>query len=440
MYVYDTIVVGGGPAGLTVATYSPGTTCLIDLGPSLGGCHRASRVDGMFVEHGPRVYHDRYVNTKSVLRDIGTSWDDIFVKAQFSPHFIDGKPWYRHLSMRESLVLSIEYTIMALFDRDRGRDETVEEFAKKHGFSRSSTEYLDMVCRFSDGAGAGRYSMWEFMSGFDQHTVGSFYEPRIPHDIGLFAIWESHLASKGTVDVLKNERVVRISSEIVMLASGKEIRGKRIVCAIPPKPLVALLQASGVRDSRLEKFAIATDYNHYMSVTYHFDDPLEVPKSKGLEKTPWGVVWMEMSKYTTFSESRGVVSAAATILDVPSPMTNKTARQSSKAEIRAEIWRQIGIDAPPSAAISDPGCDEAFVFVPRTGGYLSHTLPGISNAFTVGCHTGHSTYNFTSMEGAVENALHFVGRRTVSSVADLNVLMKMGVLFLFLASAYFFSL
>lgn len=439
MYVYDTIVVGGGPSGLTVATYSPGTTCLIDLESSLGGCHRASRVDGRFVEHGPRVYHDRYVNTKNVLCDIGTSWDDIFVKAQFSPHFIDGKPWYRHLSARESLVLSIEYLIMALFDRDRGRNETVEEFSKKHGFEKSSIEYLDLVCRFSDGAGADRYSMWEFMSGFDQHTAGSFYEPRVPHDVGLFAIWESHLASKGTVVMMKNERVVRISSESVMLASGKEIRGKRVVCAIPPKPLVALLRASGVRDSRIEKFAIETDYNEYMSVAYHFDEPLNIPKSKGLEKTPWGIVWMEMSKYTTYSESRGVVSAAATILDVPSPATGKTALRSSPAEIRTEIWRQIGIAAMPSKAISNPGHDEAFVFVPRTGGYLPHALPGFPNAFTVGCHTGHSSYNFTSMEGAVENALHFVGRRTVSSVADLNILMKTGVLFLFLTSAYFFS-
>ena len=80
---FDYTIVGGGPCGLTIALYLSKlgkNCCIIDKNKSLGGCHRVTRVDGKFTEHGPRVYSSAYVNVKEILKELDTSFSDIFTK------------------------------------------------------------------------------------------------------------------------------------------------------------------------------------------------------------------------------------------------------------------------------------------------------------------------------------------------------------------------
>ena len=66
---YDWIVVGGGPCGLTLATYLPGRVLLIEGRDQLGRCHAVHRDDtGRFGEHGPRYVNGCYVNLNTVLQ------------------------------------------------------------------------------------------------------------------------------------------------------------------------------------------------------------------------------------------------------------------------------------------------------------------------------------------------------------------------------------
>jgi phytoene dehydrogenase-like protein len=65
MTEYDFICVGGGPSGLTLVYClgKLGYKCLlIDEHDSVGGCHRVSRVNGLFTEHAPRIYSSSYLS------------------------------------------------------------------------------------------------------------------------------------------------------------------------------------------------------------------------------------------------------------------------------------------------------------------------------------------------------------------------------------------
>ena len=84
--VYDYIIVGAGPAGLTLSWYlskQNKSILLIDNQENIGGCHRVLRVDGLFTEHGPRVYSDVYLNFINFLNDMDIDFNDIFTLYSF---------------------------------------------------------------------------------------------------------------------------------------------------------------------------------------------------------------------------------------------------------------------------------------------------------------------------------------------------------------------
>ena len=78
MTIYDYVIIGGGPSGLTLAwclafSYHK-KVAVIERESSLGGCHRVIRVNGLFSEHGPRIYVDNYFMFQKILVEMGLSF------------------------------------------------------------------------------------------------------------------------------------------------------------------------------------------------------------------------------------------------------------------------------------------------------------------------------------------------------------------------------
>lgn len=417
MYV-DTLVVGGGPTGLTLATYLPGTVCLVER-DGIGGCHRVHRQRGLFAEHGPRVYSGSYVNVSHVLKDIGTSFDETFQPYAFSPEHIDGKRWFNVLSWSEMLAVSIAYG-RYIIDPSYGKDVSVLDWCTENKFSAQTIKYLNTVCLFSDGADSTRYSLNEFLSGFDQHTIFGFYEPRRTNDKHLFPVWKKHLEKRG-VTMMERANVQEIlhhggTAYGVKLDNGATIHAGRVVFAIPPAALVPILKESNLVEPGFDTFAKETKYSPYWSIAFHYDTPRRVLDHDGFKSTPWGLIYLEMP----FENERyRVLSVAATDWDTPSPTTGKTLREHARAQtndkdIAVEFLRQLDLPVGPVRATSPHGSyrDTAFVAAARAG-YWPPALSCCDNLYTVGAHNGFSNYNFTSMETAVQNALAFCGKKRI---------------------------
>lgn len=416
---FDTIVVGGGPAGLTLATYLPGKTCVIEH-ENIGGCHRVRRDKGLFAEHGPRVYSGAYVNVANVLEDIGTSFRDTFRPYVFSPEHIDGKRWYNAFSWKEMLAVSVAYA-RYLFDTSYGTDVSVLEWCRANTFSPETTRYVDSVCSFSDGAGASRYSLNEFLSGFDQHTVFGFYEPRRAHDKHLFPIWNAYLENKGAT--IRRAHVARVlhdngKAHGVALADGTKVHAKRVIFAVPPASLVPILKNSKLVEPGFEEFSRRTKYDPYWSLAFHFERDAKILDHEGFRSTPWGLIYLDMP---FADEKYKVLSVAAAKWDVPSPATGKTLKQHMREKddgaIVDEILRQLRLPSKPVKISIPTGTyfDTAFVAAAGAGHWPS-TLTCCTDLFSVGTHNGLSDYKFTSMESAVQNALAFCGKKRAKCV------------------------
>lgn len=397
--VYDTVIVGAGPCGLTLASVLEGRVALVERQPVLGGAHRVIPSPS-FVEHGPRVYSE-YVNVQKMLRYIGTSWDHHFEPIRYSPDHIDGKRWYQWMTLREIALFSFEYLVY-VYNKDHGKHVTMKEYATAKHMSPLTKRNIDLVCRWSDGAGWESYTLWQFLSGFDQHP--RFYVPKRPLT-ALFETWHAFLERKG-VDIFLGHNATHVTPTSVTLESGRVLQSRHVILCIPPIYANRLMAKSLTVPPSFSAFAKATKYAPYWSISFFTSGHTNTQRW-----TPWGIVKIQYPF--------GVLSAAATIFDIPSPVTGKTLRDTKDPEEAAqEIRRQLGLGTTRYAYLDGPYNDQSFVV---TSEYSSHH-PDLSNGVSVvGTLNGRSTYHFTSMESAVQNALAYAShvRATRMYMSDL---------------------
>ncbi len=438
--IYNYVIVGAGPSGLALAQCLASlgkTIAIVEKEDDIGGCHRVRRVNGLFTEHGPRVYSTTYKVFQSLLKDMNLDFHDLFTPYNFTISNIGNETVWTVLSLRELSLIAAEFFFL-LINNDHGLDMTIHQFMIKNQFAKESMDMIDRICRLTDGADATKYTLNEFLQLFNQQFFHTIYQPKMPNDNALFAKWKQHLIEKKVTFYLKSDveriiydrqsqRVSGISIRAIDGSSSRTIVGSQFILAIPPLPMVKLLEASDtpVRNTfgnigELRAWAKDTAYTEYLSMTFHWDQRIDLPKIYGFPKTSWGVAYIVMTDYMEFreSESKTVISLAITIPDRPSEFTGKTADSVADAgELMKEALQQLRVSFPaipdPTRMILSPGvyhdgarwisADTAFI-TSANRPYLSFR-GSVANLYNVGTHNGHQIYKFTSMESAVTNAV-----------------------------------
>jgi hypothetical protein len=144
---------------------------------------------------------------------------------------------------------------------------------------------------------------------------------------------------------------------------------------------------------------------------------VKLPRILGFPKTNWGIGFIILSNYMDFSNepSKSVISITITFTDKPNKY-GKTANQCTKQEMIDHVKEELKFFPEPDLVIISPNVirendkwinlDTAYV-VTTENEFLQSESNEFENLFAVGIFNGHSTYNFTSIESAVQNAVHF---------------------------------
>jgi protoporphyrinogen oxidase len=441
---YDYVIVGGGPTGLTIAYYlnKNGYKCaLIDMNESLGGCHRVKRVNGLFTEHGPRVYSNNYVNFIQILNEFGYKFEDLFKEYNFQLSNIAGKSISR-LSIKELLLLGIE--TLKLIYTDKSKRISVEQFSNKYNFKEDSKDYLDRVSRLTDGADIKRTSLNQLLELNNQHFFYKLYQPSKPNDKQLFKIWESKL--NGVV-IYKNTKVENIeikSNEVSALfinskfnSSINKIESKNYIFCIPPRPYTELLKNSNLQYKQEELITNENSYFNYLPIIFHWNKKLNLPKIWGLSETDYGIGFIVLSDYMDFEDNRSktVISTCITRPNSKSKYINKTANEiNNEKELIDEVFRQLKESyndlEEPTISILNPSIkrinnewieiDTAYVRSYKQN-YIKSKNEIYNNLYFVGAQNGNSYYSATAIESAVQNALHFLNEYVLEKKNKIKI-------------------
>ena len=430
---YDLIIIGAGPSGLVLAQ------CVIKLNKKIlilekesdiGGCHRVRRVNGLFTEHGPRIYSTTYKVFNKLLKEMNVEFKELFKEYNFTITQIGGETVFSTLEWRELILLGIEL-FKLMINKNTGINISMEDFLRNNNFKEDSIEIIDRVCKLTDGGGIEKYTMNQFLQLFNQQILHKLYQPNKPLDEGLFKIWKEYLEKNGVEFSLNIEiEDIKIDNgkiENIKIRRGSNnfiINGDKYVFAIPPKNLNEIVKKYDIKNDwgDLERFSKETEYIDYISVTFHWSKKLELNKIYGFPKTEWGLAYIVLTDYMEFKEenSKTVISSAVTITDRKSKNNNKTANECNKEELIKEMMYQLRQSFPeipePSISLISPGViydenekkwkslDTAFISNSKEG-FLKYENNVIKNMYNLGTHNGNSYYKFTSMESAVSNSV-----------------------------------
>lgn len=427
---YDYIIVGAGPSGLTCAqTLSKmGNRCLIvERENDIGGCHRVRRVDGFFCEHGPRIYASAYVNFLELLDQMNIDFNEFFTPYNFSIMSIasDNTSSFNINEMAAFVKIWMWGTFVS---KNYSKSVTVLDFATFNNFSKESIATLDRLCRLSDGAGADRYTLFEFIELVNQNVFYTIYQPKIPNDLGLFSKWKKALGDIGVDIVLKSkiDSIISQNKQVICSNSKSYFYKKALILATPPRSFLKIkgLPITKQQHNSLEIFEKNSRYEVYIPIVFHYDKKINLKKQHGSSgESDWEIAYIVLSDYMTFQNpsSKTVISVAITNTNVKSNFIGKTANQSTEKELIEETFRQLTLSTGPlpnpTKSIISPGVfrnnikgewdtvDDAYVRpITKLRPFIPFKLS--TEIYNVGTHNGEHFYDFTSIEAAVTNALH----------------------------------
>lgn len=442
--MYDLVIIGGGPAGLSLAHYCRSQKLkilIIERESQIGGCHRVNRVnindENLFTEHGPRIYSSAYLHFQNLLKDMNLDFYQLF-KPYYFQVLTGGAPtMFEVMTIREMSVLILHF-IYLLFDDKYGKDTNMETYMKRNKYSPQSISLIDRICRLSDGGNMYNYSLNQFLQTINQQSLYTIYQPTYETDKRLFKTWKSFLKNNN-VEFMLNTEVIDfeigqenndVKSCIVVDRINKKqfkIDAKRFVIATPPKSILKIIEKNSLRDAfgsfdNFKNWVLDTNYITYVSVVFHWNTKLKLKNTYGFPKSDWGVSSIILSDYMTFEEnsSKTVISTAVTIIDQKSKYNNKTANECfDEKEFIEEVFIQLNETYPdipqPTIALITPNNyynhekhsweshDTAYLSAYKTN-YIPFKSDKYSNLFNLGTHNGKSSYKFTSMETAISNA------------------------------------
>jgi len=398
--MYDFIIIGGGPCGLTIANIllkDKYKILIIDKNSNLGGCHSVKRINGLFTEHSPRIYSNSYINFINILKDMNIDFYNEFTEYNINK-FDMIKKINKFINFKEYLILFFAFLNL----NDNYKQITLDEFMKNNNFTDKSYNFINSICLTVDGIDCKRFTLYSLLNMINMTGLYKFYEPIIPNDIGLFKLWEKYLLNN-KVDILFNTTVSNITKNSIITNNNQEIYSEKFIFACPPSSLCNILINSNYPYlfGDIYNWSELTSYNYYIPIMFHYNNIIKLPHYWGVASdTEWGIIFIIMSNYTNFNDNRSKTVISIVISNPPSNNDNNYLINGVYTQLK-NIFNNLPY---PDNAIVGKITDKSFATTKN--GYMNYQSNILNNFYTCGHHIGKSELEYNTLESAVINGLY----------------------------------
>jgi hypothetical protein len=346
---------------------------------------------------------------------------DVFVRYRFGIAYLLFNV-VKKLSPREVLYLFLTY-ILSLFFPSFGQKTSVAAWCCD--FRPESRDLLDRLCRFTDGAGADRYSIYKLLQLADQNLLYQVLQPKSPNDIGLFPRIRSAIEATGNVvfrlGVQADSILISNHSVTGVVVGGEVIPCDKVLLCIPPPALSSLLARSSLSSAypRVADLLSKSTYDVYVSATFHYDTEISFSPKWGFPESEWGVVSLPIGNYINDPYSKKVFSVTCIYPDRISSRLQQTLDQTEDPSVVVEeMFQQLKETYPdlprPDTMLLSPTAhhdgtrwmelDSAFIKTVE-GEYMPAKAEGVQGLYQIGTQNGNSSFAYTTFEAAVTNAM-----------------------------------
>tara|TARA_R110002074_G_C12538278_1_gene665486 strand:- start:1582 stop:2964 length:1383 start_codon:yes stop_codon:yes gene_type:complete len=332
----DTIhIVGAGPTGMSIAwellTQTDKKVIIYEKKSSAGGSWWEPTLKKRDI-HAPRIlFRDAFVNTDSILQEMGVNWDDVFKPTNESEQ-IKGR-------INSSLLLL--YLKVVMFP-DNYKEISMKEIASS--FGPDTKEIIKAITLVTDGVSWDVMTAYEFIKSFDNVAFSEQYTQRVSGKVMCDAM-QNALREKGArfrFNTSLEDIEYSEDSFKATLSDGKVIdSGEMIICIESSSAANLLKDNWGPDAKKLVKFPTYTSIN----VIYEFDKPLDVPDTMTtVMNTKWNIITSKLEP--------NILSC--TILIIPSSENKERMGEimgSSPEKLMKEVIDQLGTEKPQKSRL-----------------------------------------------------------------------------------------
>jgi hypothetical protein len=407
---YDAVVVGGGPAGIYVASHyalTGGRVCVVEIASTLGGSWRFQEsAQGVPVQHSFQVRFSGTIVDRLFERLTGSRAP----KTALPPSGVAGRV-FRSMSLSDAIGLA---PLLLHFAFVNSSTQTVEDVIRSGRFSARFSEVLLLLSRILEGPA----STASFNSLLELGGVYGLAQRHAQSSPRSWSALAASLTSAGAQVILSDgaSLVVRGDGNVwtVVLASGKSIQAQKVFLCIPPTALYRLLAASGIHGA----FGATLGWSRNASFLWRN----ATVQLAGRIRTPAGD-WWAPTVAAAIAADVGALYGERRSRVVISWMNREVDRDACVEEVMG-ILRVYNGSLPATVSVSSTIVDDE-IFV---GAYSNQLVPSdpekCPNAYVAGCYTSRAervTLAETAMLGA-RAALLAAGERLAPEPGEPNYL------------------
>jgi hypothetical protein len=357
--MYDYIVAGGGPTGITLSLMLSQTNykvLVLEKSDSLGGCWKVEYLEETYMtEHSPKVlfrYSSKYFKKLLKILDVEPKFKSVYFKSKMKNMILSIQFLLYNLTIRDYIMLC-KYYIQYIFNI-HDRHINVNDWCIKNKISKSGTKCIDILSITINNIPKRFRFEALFVTLLDSKAALSI--DQLSHPNEWIEKAEAIIENSKNITVMYDSKVTKVieDEDIItqVLVNNLEYYScsRDVFLCVPIQNVLQICKSSNIMTNW---FLSSEEFEYYtqsstlnaIGIQLHFDKQMKQPEKWFWSQfSPWNIILVDKSNtMEVISYDKNVKSVwSCVLIDLESKGENKSVNEcKDKKEIEKEVLLQL---------------------------------------------------------------------------------------------------